>query len=249
MEYFILVILGLAAGSFLNVVIYRLPRQKGFLKGRSFCPHCRHTLGPLDLIPVLSFIFLKGRCRYCGKPIDWQYPLVELATALIFVALYLKFALAADFFVYLLYSLILLVIFVIDLRYYLILDKISVTAIILAFFLGLFVIKIALWQMLLAGIIGGGFFLLQFLVSRGKWIGGGDIRLGILMGFMLGAEKLLLALLVSYLVGAVTGIMLIIFGKKHLKSKVPFGTFLSISTFIVILWGEQILNLYWTKFF
>lgn len=248
MAYLILVILGLAVGSFLNVVIYRLPRGLGFFKGRSFCPHCRHPLEASDLIPLLSFAVLRGRCRYCRKTISWQYPLVEVLTAIIFVVIYLKFGLSANFFVYLINSLFLLLIFMIDLKNYLILDSITLPAIILAFLFNLLILKSSLWAMVIAGIIGGGFFLLQFLLSRGKWIGGGDIRLGFLMGMMLaGWEKLILALFFAYLVGAIFGIILMVSGKKSLKSKMPLGTFLSLATLVVLLWGDNILNWYWTK--
>lgn len=248
MAYFILVILGLAVGSFLNVVIYRLPRDLDFAKGRSFCPHCRHSLGASDLIPLLSFIMLRGRCRYCRKPISWQYPLVEILTALIFVVIYLRFGLSANFFVYLINSLFLLVIFMIDLKNYLILDSITLPAIVLAFIFNLLIVKSALSAMVIAGIIGGGFFLLQFLLSQGKWIGGGDIRLGFLIGIMLADwEKLIVALFFAYLVGAIFGIILMVSGKKSLKSKIPLGTFLSLATLVVLLWGETILNWYWTR--
>ena len=244
MTFILVIILGLVVGSFLNAVIYRLKVGVSFLKGRSYCPFCEHDLTFWDLIPLFSFVFLKGKCRYCQKPISWQYPLVELATALAFLLLIWHFGLGYEFFVYLIYTCFLLVIFTYDLRYYLIPDKVSLPAMVVAFLLSFFVLKISLISLLGGALIGGGFFLVQFVVSKGKWIGGGDIRLGILMGVMLGYQQLLVALFIAYLLGSFIGLGLIIFGKKKLRSQVPFGTFLSLATFIAFLFGDLLIIFY-----
>jgi prepilin signal peptidase PulO-like enzyme (type II secretory pathway) len=240
----LVIILGLVVGSFLNAVIYRLHAGVSFLRGRSYCPFCKHDLGFWDLIPVFSFVFLKGKCRYCQKQISWQYLLVELGTATAFLLLFWQFDLGGQFYVYFIYTCFLIVIFVYDLRYYLILDKVSLPAIVVAFFLSLFVLKISFLYLILGGVIGGGFFLLQFVVSKGKWIGGGDIRLGVLMGFMLGYPYVLVALFIAYVLGSLVGVGLIIVGRKKWQSKVPFGTFLSLATFATFIFGEFVISYY-----
>ena len=176
--------------------------------------------------------------------ISWQYPLVEAGTALSFIVLYLCFSLTPEFFVYLVYASFLIVIFTYDLRYYLILDKVTVPAMIVALILSVFVLEVGGWDLLYGLLIGGGFFLVQFLVSRGKWVGGGDIRLGALMGLMLGYKYLLVALFAAYVLGSVIGIFLILFGKKGWKSQVPFGTFLSVGAFIAFIFGQAIIDYY-----
>lgn len=245
---FFLFIFGLIIGSFLNVVIYRLNSGEGVVRKRSNCPHCHHQLNWSDLIPVLSFIFLKARCRYCQKPISWQYPLVELFTALIFVLGYLIIqgqpsGLSLSLLVLYIFSSFLIVIFVYDLKHYLILDRVSLSAFLAALILNLLSGK-SLINLLAASSLAAGFFLLQFVVSKGKWIGGGDLRLGLVMGAMLGWPNILVALSLAYLSGAVIGLALIVFKKKKLDSQIPFGTFLTAATLTTLLWGEPIFNWY-----
>jgi len=242
----ILFILGTIIGSFLNVVIYRLKHEQSFLKGRSYCPHCRKTLGFWDLVPIFSFIFLRGRCRYCGQKISWQYPLVELATGLAFLLPYLQFDLTPRFYFTAVISCFLIIIFVYDWRYYLILDEVVVPAIVLAVIFAIFFAPNQFADYLWGGIIGGGFFLIQYLVSSGKWIGGGDIRLGLLMGLVLGVGKVLLALFIAYLLGALVSVILLAVKKKTMKSQIPFGTFLSLATVIALLYGDQLIAWYKT---
>lgn len=244
MNIILVAILGLVVGSFLNAVIYRLHVKVSFMRGRSYCPNCKHDLNAKDLVPLFSFLFLRGKCRYCNKKISWQYPLVEFFTMASFLILYLQFGLNIDFFVYLIFTGFLMVIFVYDLKYYLILDKVSVPAIIVAFLLSFFVLEIDIVSLLISALIGGGFFLLQFVISKGKWIGGGDIRLGVIMGLMLGYPVILVALFIAYILGSVIGVVLIAGKKKKWKSQVPFGTFLSIATYIAFIVGEYIVEYY-----
>lgn len=241
--YLFTFIFGLICGSFLNAVIFRLHAHKSFLRGRSFCPRCGRVLEPRDLIPVLSFILLKGRCRSCQKPISWQYPLVELATGISFSLLYFVFSWSWAFIFYLILTAFLVIIFVYDLKYHLILDKVSLPAVFLAFIFSLF-LKISPWDLLFGVLIGAGFFFLQYALSRGKWIGGGDIRLGALIGMMLGWQKTLLALFLAYFCGAAVSLVMLALKKKKLKSHLPFGTFLTASTFVSLLWGEAIIRWY-----
>ena len=240
---FFVFIFGLAIGSFLNVVIYWLDKKKSFLKGRSACPYCRQKIAWYDNVPLLSFLLLGGRCRHCRKNISRQYPLVELATGAIFVLLFRRFGLSPQFSVFLLFSCFLLVIFVYDLKHYLILDKVVIPAMVLAFFASWY-LGLGLGNMISGALIGGGFFGLQFFLSQGKWVGDGDIRLGALMGLMLGWQLLLVALFLAYLIGAVFGLILIALNKKQMSSPIPFGPFLAFATFIVFIYGRALLEWY-----
>ncbi|MEA2065410.1 MAG: prepilin peptidase [Patescibacteria group bacterium] len=248
---FYVFILGAIIGSFLNVVIFRLRAKKSFLKGRSYCPKCKKKIAWYDNIPILSFLILRGKCRNCKTKISFQYPLVELSTGVLFVITFfhnyqlpitnyqLPITVFRDWF----FVSVLIIIFVYDFKYYLILDKITIPAIIIAFALN-FSLGFSLSNILIGAIIGGNFFLIQFLISKGRWIGGGDIRLGILMGVMLGWKMVILAIMIAYIVGAIFSIILLAFKKKGLKSQIPLGTFLSIATMIVMLYGNEILEWY-----
>ncbi len=249
--YLFIFILGAIVGSFLNVVILRLHEEKSFVTGRSHCPQCNHVLGSLELIPIFSFLFQKGKCRHCSKKISWQYPLVELVTAVLFIlALTVNFPFGqTDWHDYL--SLIrdlvfigfLVVIFVYDLKWYLILDKVTIPAIITALIFNL-ILGFSWQSLLLALVVGFGFFGLQFALSKGKWIGGGDLRLGALMGLMLSWPGVILGLFLSYILGSIVGVGLLLKKKKSLDSKIPFGTFLAIGTIITLFWGDKIVNWY-----
>jgi len=245
--YLFIFIFGLLVGSFLNCVIYRLEKEESFLFGRSYCPSCKKTLGAMDLIPVISFFALKGKCRYCKKKISWQYPLVELVTAFLFVFVFLYFGLGSNFLGFL-FSLIffcfLIVVFVYDLKHFLIPDKIIFPAIFLALIYNLFDLKGLLFNFLPAAFGGFIFFLIIFLISKGKWLGFGDVKLVFLLGLFLGFPNILVALFLSFTVGAIIGIGLIILKGKNLKSEVPFAPFLVLGSLIAFFWGEKILNWY-----
>lgn len=243
---------GLAIGSALNAIIYRLHTKKSWLRGSSICPKCSHQLAWYDLIPVISFLTLAGRCRYCRKKISIQYPLVELATGVLFVFVYLVNPItqsavinqkSAILILNLAITAILILIFVYDLKHYIILDKVIIPSIVIVFLANLFLGKS--WQsMLIAALVVSIFFLLQFLVSRGKWIGAGDLRLGFFMGVVLAWPLALLALFLAYIAGSLIGILLVVLKLKRWRSQLPFATFLCPATFITLLWGEQILNWY-----
>ncbi|MBI3290673.1 prepilin peptidase [Candidatus Falkowbacteria bacterium] len=239
---------GLAIGSFLNVVISRLDGQRSFWQGRSACPNCGKGIYWYDNIPLISFILLSGKCRQCHKKISFQYPIVELVTALIFLWQYFLFGLSFRFFAFVILSSFLVVIFVYDLKKFLILDRVSIPAMFLALIFNL-ALGVSLFDMFLGALIGGGFFAAQFFISRGRWVGDGDIRLGILMGLILGWKFLLVALFMAYLAGALMGIILIALNKKKMSSEIPFGPFLTASTFVVMTHGKQILSWYLGLFY
>ncbi|NUM25522.1 MAG: prepilin peptidase [Candidatus Buchananbacteria bacterium] len=244
----ILFIFGLIIGSFLNVVIARLGKKKSFWSGRSECPKCKYQINWYDNIPVISFIILRGRCRNCHQSISWQYPMVELATALMFVWIYTVFGLGAKFFIYSVFSSFLMVLFVYDLKHYLILDRVSVPAMIVAF-LGNIYLGAGLADLLLGSAIGAGFFAAQYFISGGRWVGDGDIRLGAVMGLMLGWKFVLVALFIAYLTGATVGVFLMMLKKKKMSSEVPFGPFLTLATFITMLYGRELINWYFNLFY
>ncbi len=255
MLYLLIFIIGTAIGSFLNVVICRLPEKKTIVKGRSECPHCKAVLGLKDLIPILSFFVLKGKCGKCKKKISWQYPLVELATGLLFVFLAYFYNIGESFANPLFYRDLvfvsaLVVIFMTDLRFYLIFDSVTFPMMVFAFAINVFILSNSsnwlevIGYLVLAGLVGGGFFYIQHFISKGKWIGGGDIRLGVLMGFMLGWPNIIVGIFFAYIIGAFVSIILLTGQKKKMKSQVPFGVFLAIGTLIALLWGEGIMTWY-----
>lgn len=256
-EFLVLIfvfIFGLIIGSFLNCLVWRLRTGESLL-GRSYCPKCKKQIAWYDNLPVASFILLSGKCRECGQSISWQYPAVELATGVLFViAYYLSYELRVtsyEFIVQLLRDWFLIsammVIFIYDLRWRLILDAVTLPACLVVLILNL-ALGFSLWNLLVSGIIGSGFFLLQFLISGGKWIGGGDIRLGLLMGLALGWPGVIAAIIISYFLGSLVGLGLIAAGKKRWGSEVPLGVFLAAGTIIDLFWQERILDWYWNLF-
>jgi len=257
---------GLIVGSFLNCVIYRLaaserrasPSEAGretggsFLKGRSFCPHCKHTLALQDLIPVFSFIFLKGKCRYCGQKISWQYPIVEISTAILFLLMTEAKPLSPETGFLMVISCFLIVIFVYDLKHYIIPDKVVYPAIAITLIYNLqFTIynQFSIFQFSIFSAVGAAaFFAAIVLISQGKWMGIGDIKLAFLMGLVLGWPNTFVALFPAFFIGAIIGVGLILVGKKKLSSAVPFGPFLVTGTILALFLGERIVDWYLTFF-
>lgn len=238
-------ILGLIVGSFLNALIHRLHSGQSIVYDRSRCVHCKHLLSVWDLVPLFSFVLLRGKCRYCGKKISWQYPIVELATALIFILLAKNFEFQiadSEFWFQLVFACFLIVIAVYDLKHYLILDKVLVPASILASIYAVY--KGEFWAGLIGVIIISGFFGLQYLASKGRWIGLGDVKLGIFLGLIFGVGQSLMLLLIAYCTGALVGIILIMKGQRQMSSQLPFGTFLAISAIIMLIYGPSLLAWY-----
>ncbi len=221
--------------------------------GRSFCPKCKHILGFLDLFPLLSYLFLKAKCRYCQKKIHIEYFLVELFTGLVFAfgywfyflsKLYVGNNVLALVIFYLLMAVFLIIIFIYDLKYYLVLDMILWPAIIIAFLFSFLILKVSLMSLLIAGAVGALFFGLQFIISKGKWIGGGDILIGLLAGFIVGWPQIILVIFIAYILGSVIGVILLSTKQRKWGSKIPFGPFLVFATWIVMLFGNTILGWY-----
>ena len=243
-EYFFVFLFGLCAGSFLNCAIYRM-EQKKTMSGRSFCPNCKHVLNWKDLFPVASWLFLAGKCRYCKTKISAQYPLVETATGILFAVIFWKlgfknlFELAFMFYI----AAAMVFIFVYDLKHFLIPDKVLLPAIAVALIYRLFNFSGFLY-FFCASLGVFLFFLILFLVSKGRWMGFGDVKLVVLMGLVLGVKNVLVALFLAFFIGAAAGVILMIMKKKGIKSEVPFAPFLIAGTFLALVYGDAIVNWY-----
>ena len=249
--YIFIFIIGLSFGSFLNAWIYRTRENIRISNDRSFCPVCHHNLHWYDNIPLFSyFILLHGKCRYCKNQISGFYPLVEFITAGIFVlvvAIYPNSYLiifSPELIRDLIVAYLLIFIFIYDLRYQEILDRVTVIPAVLLFAFSLSMGWFSWQDMALGAVIGGGFFWAQYMLSGGKWIGGGDVRMGVFMGIILGWQNVIFALLLAYVIGAIVSLFLLAFKKSNIKSEVPFGTFLALATFVAMFWGGQIVNWY-----
>ena len=287
---FAVFLFGLAAGSFLNAFIYRLevqqklrllPRDREkasvtWMHGRSFCPSCSHTLAWYDLIPLVSFALLRGKCRYCAKPISAQYPLVEFATGVLFVFVLLKLHLVIPtpsglktlqglndlvslsfpqilelFYLWAIVS-FLVVIFVYDLKHFIIPDKVLYPALglvvlwrlLLHFQIAENVISLGFLQAGLAGFGAAGFFLAIYLLSKGRAMGFGDVKLALFMGLFLSWPNILVAMSLAFGAGAIVGLVLIFLKRKTMRSEVPFGPFLIAGTFAALFWGEPLVDWY-----
>lgn len=233
---------GLCAGSFLNVCIYRLPEGGSIAYPPSNCPSCGSRLRLADLIPVLSYLFLRGRCRYCGGKISMQYPAIELTTGILFLLAYLKYGLT-------LHALRTAVLFavvtaatVIDWRYRIIPDRLNLAGFVLGTAL-LFESREVLTANSIGFLAGGGLLYLVALVSRGG-MGGGDIKLAAVMGLLLGWKYLLLALFLAFAAGALVGICLVLLKIKKMKTALPFGPFLALGAIIAALAGDRLISWY-----
>jgi len=253
----VFILLGLFVGSFLNVCIDRLPHGQSIINPPSHCAACDRKLGILDLFPVFSYLWLRGRCRYCHAPIPLRIPVVEGITALLFALLYWKFGLGLELAISLIYVSLLIVIFVIDLENQLVLDKVTYPAMALAFAfsffwpgmgtLGSLEVGSVKLGMMFSSLAGGGLGLammaLPFILYR-RGMGMGDIKLGALVGLMTGFPLIIVALLLAWISGGLVGALLLVFKIKTRKDAIPFATFLATSTMVTLLWGQTIYQWY-----
>lgn len=245
---FLIFILGLIIGSFLNVCIFRIPLKKSIAFPSSHCFHCHHKLGALDLIPILSFIFLKGKCRYCGEKINLQYPMIELTNGIIYLLLFLKFDLSYSYIFYALFFSLLLVIAMIDFKTGIIPNQLIIFGILLGFiyFMIDWIINrsFSIIQNGMLGFLSGALIILIIiLISRGG-MGAGDMKLMGVIGLFLGFRGVMLTLFLGIIMGGIIGAFLLISKIKDRKSAIPFGPFLALGTFVSLYWGEQIINWY-----
>ncbi|MFA6251910.1 MAG: prepilin peptidase [Candidatus Paceibacterota bacterium] len=253
---------GLFIGSFLNCIACRIFLEEDFVLKNSYCPNCKHKLSALDLVPVFSFLLLKGKCRYCKDKISWQYPLVEIATALVFALIYnyLGFNLFGFFNGYQLWNLIylwvifslLIIAFLYDARHYLIPDRITFSGIVVSlcwiafsFYFKTFNAGDVL-SFIYSSVFASLFFFCLWFFSKGKAMGFGDVKLVFLMGLILGFPNIIVALFFAFALGAIIGLILIMRGSKKMKSQVPFGPYLIAGTLFALLYGPQAINWYWS---
>ncbi len=268
-----LVIFGLCLGSFVNALVWRLHEQDhsadkkklsqkyldqlSITKGRSMCPHCRHELAAKDLVPVFSWLVLRGKCRNCAKPISVQYPLIEIATALLFVASYIWWPVSLDginiaifgFWLVLLTGLMALLVY--DLHWMLLPNRIVYP---LGAVAAVQAILSVIWSdeplsvllnLIGSVIVGGGLFYLLYQLSGGKWIGGGDVKLGWLLGLIVGTPaRSLLCIFIAAILGSLVSLPMLAGGKLKRNSTIPFGPFLIAGAIIVELLGGSILHWY-----
>lgn len=281
----LLAVLGLILGSFINALVWRL-RERAELSskfldlskskkkqkdlenlrtkiqelsiwtGRSMCPECGHELAAKDLVPVFSWLWLKGRCRYCQKPISWQYPAVELVTAALFAVAYDSWPLAftgiglLQFIFCLIFIVFFVALAVYDLKWLELPDRLVFPLV------GLAVVETIavavwqhsfnlLWQPVLSAAIIFGLFWLLFQVSKGAWIGGGDVKLALALGLIAASPlRVFLVIFFASLLGTLASVPILAKGRKGLQAHIPFGPFLLASTLIVLLWGSNLADAY-----
>jgi leader peptidase (prepilin peptidase) / N-methyltransferase len=239
----ILFLFGICIGSFLNVVIDRLPSGESIAKGRSYCDHCKKSLRFYELLPVVSWIFLRGRCLRCKKALSIQYPLIEIITGLGFV--FIWHTLFPSIFLscisLIIFSLFLIVL-VVDLKYELISDIHMVLVFIstLVFHILSLPSLMSVIPYVLSGLGASLMFFLFWAFSKGKAMGFGDVELAFVLGFLAGFPAIVYGLYIAFLTGATLGVILIVSGNKTLKSHVPFGPFLIAGTGIAMLYSVQI---------
>jgi leader peptidase (prepilin peptidase) / N-methyltransferase len=253
METVILVVLAvLVWGSFLNVVIYRIPAGLSLVKPPSSCPACHARIKPYDNIPIVSYLLLRGKCRRCGARIPFSYVLVEILTPASFVVLYLNFSLSFYFFASCLFTTALIVLCFIDYRHKILPDVITFPGIALALIYSFFRRDVPILQALLGAAVGAGFLLLiyggYFLVRKKEGLGLGDVTMMIMVGAYLGWVKTLLTLILGSFVGAFVGVAIIVIRKKDLQFMLPFGTFLAPAAYVALVWGDRLLAAYLNLF-
>ncbi len=243
----IIMLAGFFIGSFLGVVIDRSPLKKSVFKGRSCCTYCEKKLGIFDLIPIVSFILLGGKCRYCHKKISIYYPIFEITTGVIYfiTAFYLinKFVYLdlITILFYLFIASILIVVFFSDLKYEIIPNRIVLIGILIALLYILIYSPILFLNHVYSGFGAFLFLLFIFLITRGKGMGFGDVKFALFMGILLPFPSIIVSFYIAFLTGAAVSIILILWKGKHfLKKTIPFGPFLALATYISFLWGDLI---------
>ncbi len=243
-------ILGITIGSFLNVLIYRLPRKLSLIRPSSKCPRCDSKIRFYDNIPIFSFLFLRGKCRACGGRIPFRYPMVEILAGLLSVAALYHFGITLGGLEALFLSLIFIAIFFIDLEFTVIPDVFTLPGVIIGFGLSFFPGGFVNWSQSLIGLLvgGGSFFLVgmlgEFLFKK-EALGFGDVKFAAMLGAFLGWQNLILVLILASFLGSVVGIAMIYFsGKKGKSSYIPFGPFLVAGALIAVYFGNIIIKAY-----
>lgn len=245
-------VIGLLIGSFLNVCIYRIPKEESIVFPGSNCPSCHQPLKAKELIPVFSWLWLRGQCRTCKTAISGRYPLVETLTGAMLVLIYLEMGLSTNFFLCSLLTMLLLMITFIDLDHQIIPDGLST----LVAFMGIVSLVygyinntgIIFWEAIAGIFLGGGFFLFIAIVSKGG-MGGGDIKLMAALGIWFGWQGILMVMFLSFTLGGIYAVGLLVMKRKGRKEMVPFGPFIALGGYITALYGSYLWEWYMTGFF
>lgn len=257
--YAYVLIFGLLIGSFLNVCIYRMPREESVVVAPSHCTGCGTRIKPYDLIPVLSFIILRGKCRSCGAKVSWRYPLIELLTGAVFCVLLYFFGLTADFAAMIFMMSILIATFFIDLEHQIIPDELVIAGLVGGAILFVYNIFYPVsyfgdrhwWNPLLGMVLGAGIVTLIIIIGAKFYgedaMGGGDMKIFAPIGLFLGWKMTLIALFLSIVLGGVISGLLLLFKIRKGKDPIPFGPFIVLGTFITMLWGWDILLWYLSR--
>ena len=244
---FLIFIFGLIIGSFLNVVIYRLPKAKSIVYPASHCPNCGHKLTPGELIPVISYIFLRGKCKSCGANISIRYPIIELLTGIIFVINYIHLSALIVLTAGLIFSSLLIVLTVIDFEHQILPDKLTLGGLAAGLIISFFRSDITVIYSLAGILAAGGLLFLIALLSKGG-MGGGDIKMMAMVGSFTGPIIAVSATFLGAIIALVAHLPGIISGKTGMKTKLPFGPFLALASLILWFWSDQLFNLYFNLF-
>lgn len=271
MIIFLAFLLGLLLGSFLNVCIHRWPREESVVQPRSRCPRCEAPIAWYDNLPLLSYLALKGRCRRCGAPISMRYPLVELLNGVLYAVIAARFGLDPMAFKVALFGSMMLVLFFTDLAEFILPDEITIGGAVLGLALsaflpvdsGLATLAFVLsntvaprWVVSLAdaassALILGGFLLLvgeaYYRLRKVEGLGLGDVKMVAMIAAFWGISQTVLILVLSSLIGAISGILIVVIGRKQWHYALPFGSYLAATGIVVTLWGDAILSWYWNQ--
>jgi len=247
-------LLGTIMGSFIDCAVSRLAKKEDIVFKRSYCPHCHHSLAWFDLVPIISFIVLKGRCRYCHRRISWEHPLVELGTGFLFILIFLLGGNTVLTAFFILVAIPLAIVFLFDLKYSLIPSQLIYPTLVFTLLsrLGLDIYQsqgFYFWTShIFSGVLGlilmSGFLGCLYVLTKGRGMGLGDVELGMLLGAILGWPLSLVGLFLSFLIGAILGLILIVLKRKGWKSEVPFGPFLILGSTMALIGGNQFIHWY-----